>query len=88
VHTINFKGENMKKLDFIALIEEITEATQGTLTGDENLVDIEGWDSLAVVSFIAKGDEVCGLTLSPSGIANAKSIDDLMNLLGDVIEDR
>lgn len=75
----------MTKKEFISLVETITEASPGTLSGDDKILALDGWDSLAVVSFIAKIDEACGITLSPKGIVSAKNLNDLMALLGDKI---
>jgi acyl carrier protein len=75
----------MTKREFLSLFEEILEAAPGTLTGDEILPGMEGWDSLAVVSLIAMVDEQVGITLSPKDIAKAGTVADLIGLLGDRI---
>lgn len=75
----------VKKKDFLALLEEIIEADKDTLSGNEFINDIDGWDSLAVVSFIAMIDENFGVTLPAQKISEAKTIQDLINLLGDKI---
>ena len=73
------------KREFLSLLEEILEVTPGTLKGNEQLLDLEGWDSLAVVSFIAMVDERFGETLAPREISKADSIADIVGLLGDKI---
>jgi acyl carrier protein len=73
----------MTKKEFLGLVEEILEVDAGSLTGEEEIADLAGWDSLAVVSFIAMIDEELDLTLKPDQIAQAKSLQELMNLLGD-----
>lgn len=75
----------MKKKDFLALLEEVIEADSSTLTGDELINDIEGWDSLAVISFIAMVDENFGVILSAQKISDANTVQDLITLLGDKI---
>jgi acyl carrier protein len=75
----------MKKKDFLTLFEDVIEAGRDTLTGDENINELDGWDSLAIVSFIAVVDETIGVTLSPQGIAESKTVQDLIDLLGDTI---
>ena len=75
----------MKKKDFLKMIEEIIEAESGTLIGDELIEDLEAWDSLAIVNFIALVDENFGLTLSPQEIQESKTVNDLMALLGNEI---
>lgn len=75
----------MKKKDFLALLEEIIEADKDTMTGNEFINDVDGWDSLAVVSFIAMVDENFGVTLPAKKISDANSFQDLIVLLGDKI---
>jgi acyl carrier protein len=75
----------MKKQEFIALLEGILEADPGTIKGDEAIADLDGWDSLAIVSFIAMVDENFGVAVSPQKITAAKSVSDLIALLGDKI---
>lgn len=75
----------MTKKDFLVLIENIIEMDPNTLSGNELISDLERWDSLTVVSFIAMVDEKFSVTLSPQKISAAKSIQDLVVLLGDRI---
>ena len=75
----------MTKHEFLSELEEILETSPGALEGDEQLADLKGWDSLAVVSLIAMVDERLGTTLSPREIAKAGSIADIVRLLGDKI---
>ena len=75
----------MKKEDFLFLLDELIEVEPGTLTGKEILRDLEGFDSLTVVGFIAMVDEKFDVILSPNQIAKCEEIDDLIALLGDKI---
>jgi len=77
----------MTKQDFLTAIEDVVEADAGTITGNEALADLEGWDSLAVMVFIAMVNEKFDITLSASKIANSKSVAELIALLGDKISD-
>jgi len=74
------------KKDFLGKFEEVLEAGPGTITGHEALIDLDGWDSLATMSFIAMVDESFGESLSPSEIAKATTVDELVGLFGDKIE--
>jgi acyl carrier protein len=75
----------MKRQQFLLSLDEAVELEPGTLKGDEALADLEGWNSLAVISFIALADETCGISLQPSRIASCETVADLMALLGDKI---
>ena len=73
------------KKEFLMSLDELIEAQPGTLTGGESLQGMDSWNSLAVVGFIALVDEQFGTTLAPAQIAQAKTVDDLMALLGNKI---
>jgi acyl carrier protein len=71
----------MTRTEFLNLLDEIIEAPKGTVKGTEKLKDIEGWDSLAIVSYIAVVNEHFGVTLSASQLKQAGSIEDLIGVL-------
>ena len=73
----------MTSAEFLNLIEEILELDEGILDGSELINDLDGWDSLAVMSFIAAVDSELDLTLNPNLISNANSIADLKALVAD-----
>jgi acyl carrier protein len=61
-------------------IEEIINLQNGTLSGDENLTEID-WDSMASVMFIALADEKYSKEISLSNLETAQTVSDLVNLL-------
>lgn len=67
---------------FLRKLEEIMEVEPGTLKGGEHLQDLEDWDSLKVIEFLAYADEEFSLTISPKAIAECKTVGDLAALLG------
>ncbi|MFC1453930.1 acyl carrier protein [Verrucomicrobiota bacterium] len=75
----------MTKQEFLTHLEDILEADAGSVTGDEALTDLAGWDSLAVMAFIAMVDEKFDVVLSASKLAGSKNVGDLIALLGDKI---
>ena len=75
----------MTKNEFIKELEEVLEANAGSITGEEALTDLAGWDSLAVMAFIAMVDEKFSMTLSASKLAESKTVGDLIALLGDKV---
>ncbi len=68
------------RADVLRDIESILERDPGTLTGAELLCDI-GWDSMAVVMFIAIMDRTRGAAVPPRQIASARSVSDLCALV-------
>ena len=75
----------MKKKDFLKEIEEIIEADENTLDGSEVLEGLDGWDSLAVMGFIAMVDDNFQITIEVDKIAECETVNDLVDLLGDKI---
>jgi acyl carrier protein len=63
------------------LLDELLELPAGTLKGPERLEDLEHWDSLAMVSFIALADEHFEVAVSPRLFANCNTVDDLLGLI-------
>ena len=76
----------MNKKDFLSKLDDLLELDSGTITGDEVLQDIEEWDSLTLLEFIALVDKEFGVTLSPENIKKAQTVNDLVNLLEDNLE--
>jgi len=70
----------MNRPDFLILVDELLELPKGTLTGQERLEDLEGWDSLAMISFMALVDEHMGVKLSPRQFVNCERMSDLLDL--------
>ena len=66
----------IEKAQFVADIERLVELKAGTLNGTERL-DSVGWDSLAVVSFIAHMDSKYGISVVPDRIEGARTVDEL-----------
>jgi len=55
----------MSRDELILRLDELLEFPPGTLTGAEKLEDLEKWDSLAMVGYMALVDEHFGIQLSP-----------------------
>jgi acyl carrier protein len=71
--------------EFLLLLDELLELEPGTVKGSETLDSLEGWNSLAVISFMALVDEHFGISVQPRQIAACTTVTDLMGLLGDRI---
>ena len=67
---------------FLCALDEMLELDAGTLTPATRLEDLESWDSLAVISFIALVDERCGHVVSGDALVKAETIADLLALPG------
>jgi acyl carrier protein len=73
----------MTKADFLKKLETILEADPGSLSGTEPLRELEGWDSLAVMSTLAMLDKHFGVKVPAERIYACKTADELAALAGD-----
>ncbi|MDI1310852.1 phosphopantetheine-binding protein [Prosthecobacter sp.] len=77
----------MNKIEFHRLIDEIIESPPATITGNEILSEIAGWDSLTVVAFLAAFDKQFGAPPPPQALAACRTVADLAALAGDKLAD-
>lgn len=66
-----------------AFIEKMVDLmdTEDELTMDTKLMDLEEWDSLSFVSFIAFANAQAGKKLTPDMVRSAKTVSDLYHLI-------
>lgn len=70
----------MTTKEFLYALEEIIGADRDSLRGNETLKNLESWDSMATVSFIAMADERFGTLVRPADITTCKTVADLIAL--------
>jgi acyl carrier protein len=75
----------MTKSEFYKSLEEIIEAEPGTIKGDELLENLVGWDSMAVISFMAMADDRLGAMVSADRLQKCASVEDLVRLMDNAI---
>jgi len=68
---------------FMQKIAEITENNADELSLDMLLDDIEGWNSLAVVTFIAMCDSEFGISINARDMKIAETLRDICELVAD-----
>lgn len=71
----------MSRVELLCEIDKMLELPSGTLQGPEVLAELENWDSMAVVTFIALADSAGGVTLSAKQIGNCETVNDLITLV-------
>ena len=76
----------MNKSQFLKLLDELLEQEPGTLRGDEPLVGLPRWDSLAVIGFIALLDEHFGISVPAAKINSCSSVADLAAIVADKLK--
>lgn len=74
----------MNKTEFYRNLDELLEIDPGTTRGGDLLEDLVGWDSVAVISFIAMADEKYGVNLPARRIAGCQSVDDLAAIIAEM----
>jgi acyl carrier protein len=70
----------MTRTEFLNAFDGILEVPQGTLNGGEKLEDLENWNSLAMIDFMALADANNGVKLAPRQIGSAETVSDLLLL--------
>ncbi len=70
----------MTRPEFLLLMDEMLELEKGTLTGQEKLEDMEEWNSLSLISYMALVDEHMGVKLSPRQFLSCQTVNDLLDL--------
>ncbi|MWV46623.1 acyl carrier protein [Paenibacillus sp. HJL G12] len=73
----------MTKNEFLKRLEEqvIMPDEEIILTPDTVLDDLEEWDSLAAVAFLAFSDRELGVHVNPDQLKNCKFVRDIINLV-------
>lgn len=75
----------ISRCEFLRALERELALDDGSLNENRPLATLDMWDSLAAVQFMALADEHTGITVSGPQIANSKTVNDLLSLLGDRI---
>ena len=65
----------------MALLEEIMELDEGTLSVGDVLEDYEEWDSITALSFIAMMDEKFGKTVTGAEIKGLRTVADAIEMM-------
>ena len=77
------KAGVMHKAEFLASLDEVMQQPPETLRGSEPLDGLPGWDSVALMGFIALVDEKFGVRVTGKQILQCRTVDDLVALTGD-----
>jgi acyl carrier protein len=73
---------HMTMEEFLDQFGELLEMPPGSLRAEDKLSELEGWNSMAMVGFIALVDEQFGKTISPRLFATCSTVADLAKLAG------
>jgi len=72
----------MNNQEKMALLEDMFEVDEGTLTPEMELSEIDNWDSMTKLSLIVLMDDECGKTLKSDDIKKFNTIQDILDFMG------
>lgn len=75
------EGIEMTEKEKIAMLEEMLELDEGSLSPETSLESINEWDSVAALSLIVLMDEEFGRQLTGKEIKDLKYINDILSLM-------
>lgn len=70
----------MTKEDFLEKMADILDV-EDEITLDTNLGELDEWDSLSIVSYVAMANATCGKKVDIKKVKEAVTLQDLYNLL-------
>jgi hypothetical protein len=70
----------MTREAFLVELSETLELPGGALKGPEKLEDLEEWNSMAMIGFIALADSNNGTRISARQIVDCSTVEDLLKL--------
>ena len=70
----------MTRKQFLQSMDKLVELPRGTLQGTEKLNELEQWNSMAMIGFIALVDSNNRTCLSPPQIMACRTVSDLLHL--------
>lgn len=71
----------MNRKEKLAILEDMMELDEGSLTPETNLKDLEEWDSLSALSFVVLLGDEFQRKISGGEIRNFKTIQDMLNVM-------
>ncbi len=70
----------MTRKEFLVSMDRLLELPEGTLKGSEELENLEEWNSMAMISFMALADENNRVKLSTRQLAGCSTVSELLEL--------
>jgi acyl carrier protein len=70
----------MNRDEFLLEMDEILDLPAGTLRGHERLEELQNWDSISLITFIALAESNNGVSISPAQIVRCSTVADLLRL--------
>ena len=71
----------MSTSTFLRVIEEALGLAEGTVSVEDRIADIEGWDSVGALSVLALLDEEYGVALDAGSLQKCRTLHELADLV-------
>jgi len=71
----------MNRDDFLRQLDDLFEVDPGSISGQDSIQDLPGWDSLTFLGLLALVDEQYGVTLSPKAVLSCGTVDDMIRMI-------
>jgi hypothetical protein len=71
----------VERKEFVTKMEELLEQPPGSMTGEEKLEDLDGWDSMTLIGFMSMADECCSRKPTPREVGQCETVADLYKLV-------
>jgi acyl carrier protein len=72
----------MTQSDLLRFLEQALKMKPNSLTGNENLRDVEAWDSMGTLNVITQADRKLGVALAGMEVARCQTVEELITMLG------
>ena len=63
----------------LCLLEDMLDMEKGTLNVEDELDQLEQWDSIAAISLIAMFDDIFGVMILSNEVSEFKTVNDIIN---------
>ena len=70
----------MTQEEFVREVEKLIRVPRGTLKTTDRMKDFAGWDSLAMIEFVALVDEQLGVEVPAEQVRKSERLSDLLAL--------
>ena len=77
--------ENRRKMsreEFLLEMDEILGLRPGTLRGDENLEDIQNWDSTSLIGMVVLAEAANSVAITADEVLDCSTVADILRLAG------
>lgn len=71
----------MTNQEFVDELAGLLELPCEAIRGEMLLAELDGWNSMSAIGFIAMADAVAGIIIVPAELAQCKTVGDLKKLL-------